>query len=74
MTPMELYKYNPDQIPEEELEATFVAREAQLDSILQDLRANRRAKSNQHFLITGARGLGKTTMLLMIRRRVNSDD
>ncbi|HUU84055.1 MAG TPA: AAA family ATPase, partial [Phycisphaerae bacterium] len=70
---LELYPYNPDQQSDEDLEATFVARECVLASILDDLRAGVHSPSNQHFLITGPRGIGKTMLLIMIRRRVAND-
>ncbi|MBM4050917.1 MAG: ATP-binding protein, partial [Planctomycetes bacterium] len=68
-----LYKYNPSQCSPEELEATFVVREQILGSILDDLRARSKAPTNQHFLITGPRGIGKTNLLLMVRYRVAAD-
>jgi len=71
---IEVYKYNPCQSPPEELEATFVARHAILDSILNELRARARTPANQHFLLIGPRGIGKTNLLLMIRYGVLGDD
>ncbi|MBI1924123.1 AAA family ATPase [Candidatus Poribacteria bacterium] len=70
----ELYKYNPGQYPPEEIEATFVCREAMLEEILNVLRERTTTPTNQHFLIIGPRGIGKTTLLLMVRHRVTSDE
>ncbi len=69
----ELYKYNPGQCSPEEIEATFVAREGILESILDELRARTKSRSNQHFLLIGPRGIGKTNLLIMIRTQVNKD-
>ena len=74
MRQIELYKYNPGQCSSEEMQSTFVAREAVLTSILDDLRSRTRARVNQHFLITGPRGIGKSNLLLMVRHRVAADD
>ena len=69
-----LSHYNPDRVPPEELEATFVRREKVLAQIVEDLRRQVGAKANQHFLITGPRGVGKTNLLLMLRLRVQADE
>jgi len=73
MRQLELYKYNPAQCSPEELDATFVARQGVLDMILDDLRARVSAPVNQHFLVTGPRGIGKTNLLLLIRHAVTAD-
>lgn len=69
----EIYKYNPRQTPSEELLATFVARQGMLESILDELRGRADSPVNQHFLIIGPRGIGKTNLLLMIRYSVCGD-
>jgi hypothetical protein len=74
MRTIELYRYNPDRIPPEELEATFVRREKVLEQIVDDLRRQVGAKANQHFLVTGPRGVGKTNLLLMLRLRIQADE
>jgi hypothetical protein len=74
MASPELFKYNPREIPREELQATFVAREAIRDDILDELCARDDAPTNQHFLIIGPRGIGKTNLLLMVRYGVLGDD
>ena len=65
-----VHKYNPRQCTPEELEATFVARQAILESILDDLETRADAPVNQHVLIIGPRGIGKTNLLLMVRKRI----
>ena len=69
-----LFKYNPGQGAPGEIEATFVARERVLDGIVQDLRARACSESNQHYLIIGPRGIGKTNLLLMIKQRVLKEE
>lgn len=73
MAPTELYKYNPDRCSAEERAKTFVARQPIIDGILDDLRKRMKAPANQHYLITGARGNGKTTLLLMVRDQIQCD-
>ncbi|PKN61280.1 MAG: hypothetical protein CVU57_30225 [Deltaproteobacteria bacterium HGW-Deltaproteobacteria-15] len=68
-----LFKYNPGQSSPQEIEATFVAREQVLGGILKDLRSRGRSKSNQHYLIIGPRGIGKTNLLVMIKQQVLND-
>ncbi len=74
MRQLELYKYNPGQCRPEELEATFVGREVILDNILSVLRERTNTPTNQHFLIIGSRGIGKTNLLLILKHRVENDD
>ena len=73
MTAPEFFKYNPRLSSPEDLEATFVARQAILNGLLDDLRARADSPANQHVLIVGPRGIGKTNLLLMIRHRVAKD-
>ena len=71
---MRLFKYNPGQGAPGEIEATFVARERALEGIMQDMRERSRAASNQHYLIIGPRGIGKTNLLLMIKQQVLKEE
>jgi tetratricopeptide (TPR) repeat protein len=74
MRNLELYKYNPGQCYPEDLEATFVAREAILKEILATLRERADAAVNQHMLIIGPRGIGKTNLLFLLKYRAQNDD
>ena len=56
-------KYNPAFLPEEELVESFVVRHAELDLIVQIIRENVTG-SNQHVMIIGPRGIGKTMLVL----------
>ena len=60
----EVAVYNPDLLSKEELLAQFVARCDLLDHLMADLR---RRDFEQHQLIVGHRGMGKTTLLRRIR-------
>lgn len=61
-----LMQHNPGFLAPNELLASFLARKAELESLLDTLRHNDRA-SNQHVLILGRRGMGKT---MLVRRLV----
>lgn len=69
-----IMKYNPAFLKPGELVASFVVRHKELDTIIQIIKENV-TKSNQHILVIGPRGIGKTTLLLRtveeIRRKKN---
>jgi tetratricopeptide (TPR) repeat protein len=58
-----IMKYNPAFLSKEELVEKFVVRHGELDLIVQAIRENTGA-SNQHLLIIGPRGIGKTMLVL----------
>lgn len=59
--------YNPDQMPEQEIKATFVARQALLDRLVALVRRQPDGAGVQHVVLVAPRGMGKTTMLLMVQ-------
>jgi DNA-binding MarR family transcriptional regulator len=63
---MELY-YNPEQMSETEIKQTFVGRQWLLDELLGVVKRQPKGAGVQHVLLIGARGMGKTTLLLMLR-------
>ncbi|HEX2094182.1 MAG TPA: tetratricopeptide repeat protein [Longimicrobiaceae bacterium] len=65
-------KYNPAFLGDEELIRSFVARNAELETILGIIRENT-AGSNQHLLIIGPRGIGKTTLVLRSAAEVRAN-
>ena len=65
--------YNPAQLPGDELEQSFVARQEILAGILRTIREQATDVPCQHTLLIGPRGMGKTTMGLMCLRRVEQD-
>ena len=59
--------YNPDQMSEQEIKATFVARQALLDRLVALVRRQPDGAGVQHVVLVAPRGMGKTTMLLMVQ-------
>jgi tetratricopeptide (TPR) repeat protein/Cdc6-like AAA superfamily ATPase len=67
------HKYMPEQMPVEELRATFAAREHTLDFLVNALRTQIPSRTLTSYLITGPRGSGKTTLVLMLCLRLRED-
>jgi tetratricopeptide (TPR) repeat protein len=65
MTSTKPIKYNPAFLTQEELIKSFVVRTTDLELIMELIRENR-GQTNQHLLIVGLRGSGKTTLALRI--------
>jgi tetratricopeptide (TPR) repeat protein len=59
--------YNPDQMPEEEIKATFVARQPLIDEIISLIERQSDGAGVQHLVIIAPRGMGKTTVMLMVK-------
>jgi DNA-directed RNA polymerase specialized sigma24 family protein/DNA-binding MarR family transcriptional regulator len=59
--------YNPDRMPEEEIKATFVAREQLVDELVALVEGQPDGAGVQHAVIIAPRGMGKTTVLLMVK-------
>jgi tetratricopeptide (TPR) repeat protein len=70
---VELY-YNPEQMPATEIKQTFVGREVMLKELLALVRRQPQGAGVQHVLLIGARGMGKTTILLLLRFGVLESD
>lgn len=66
-------KYNPAFLTEEELVQSFVVRHADLELILHVIRDNV-TNSNQHVLVIGPRGIGKTMLVLRVVAEVRRDE
>lgn len=66
-------KYNPGLNSTSELEAQFVVRHGYLQLLLDTLRENIASKSNQHLLIVGPRGTGKTMLVHRIAVALRTD-
>ena len=67
-----ILKYNPAFLTDDQLIASFAIRKADLDLLLQTIRDNT-AESNQHVLVLGPRGMGKTTLVLRVVAEVRRD-
>lgn len=59
--------YNPDAMSEQEIKATFVARQPLVDELLTLIERQPDGFGVQHVVIIAPRGMGKTTVLLMIQ-------
>ncbi len=70
---MELF-YNPERMSETEIKETFVAHMWLVDEILSILKRQPKGAGVQHTVIVAPRGMGKTTLLLMLRFTVHSQD
>jgi tetratricopeptide (TPR) repeat protein len=70
---VELY-YNPEQMPPAEIKQTFVGREVMLKELLELVRRQPQGAGVQHVVLVGARGMGKTTILLMLQYAVRERD
>ena len=70
---LRLMKYNPAFLSSEELVKSFVVRLTDLELILETIRHNT-GGSNQHILIIGPRGSGKTSLVLRTVAAVKQDE
>ena len=68
-----LMKYNPAFLSEDKLVRDFVVRHEELEIVTGVIRENT-GDSNQHVLIIGSRGIGKTTLALRAVAEVGRDD
>jgi tetratricopeptide (TPR) repeat protein len=65
-------KYNPAFLSDEELINSFAVHQPDLDLILQSIRENS-TQSNQHWMLIGPRGIGKTMLALRAVAEVRRD-
>jgi|GEM_PF-1988053 len=70
---MSVLLYNPDRKNKEEFIAEFVIRTKIFEEILADIRSGKMTTPEQHYLLLGQRGAGKTTMLLRLKYAVEDD-
>jgi Cdc6-like AAA superfamily ATPase len=66
-------KYNPHLWGPDELRSIFVVRTRELADLLERLRATPGGQVPQHLLVTGSRGMGKTTLLRRLALAVEED-
>ncbi len=62
----QLSLYNPSRLTDEEIVASFAARQAVFDRIIADISTEKPRSRAQHHLIIGQRGMGKSTLLARI--------
>ncbi len=65
--------YNPASQDPEQLLAEFIDRKGLLERILDIIRHNGPDQPQQHLMLIGPRGMGKTTLLCAIKHRVDLD-
>lgn len=73
VTALVAHKYMPEQMPVEELRGTFTAREHTLEFLVKAIRDQIGARTLTSYLITGPRGSGKTTLVLMLCLRLREE-
>ncbi|MEZ4432576.1 MAG: AAA family ATPase [bacterium] len=67
-------KHNPAFLDDEALVASFCVRQADLDLLVETVRENSDARANQHVLVIGPRGMGKTTLVRRVAAEVRNDE
>lgn len=67
------YKYTPDEINEKDFLDRFVVRTDEFKDLYKKIKTADYQKPQQHFIIIGQRGQGKTTLLRRIRIAVEKD-
>lgn len=65
--------YNPDNQTQDELIANFVVRHNEFNEILNEIKISPMQAPEQHYIIQGPRGTGKTTLLLRLYYEVEND-
>lgn len=75
MSPIELPKiYNPSNQTPTELIENFVVRTKIFQDIYEEIKNSKMKYPEQHYIIQGIRGQGKTTLLLRIYYEINNDE
>ena len=69
---MESKLYNPAAQPKDCLIANFVARTQVFNKLFKDLLKGKMEYPEQHYLIQGQRGMGKTTLLLRLKYEIEN--
>jgi len=67
------FLYNPDRKSKDSLIAEFVVRTKLLEDIMQDIESSDMDTPEQHYLLVGQRGTGKTTLLHRIRYAIEDN-
>jgi tetratricopeptide (TPR) repeat protein len=67
------FVFDPWELPPEQRQTTFVGRQQFIDRFLGAIREQEGCDTVQHYILTGPRGIGKTTLLLVLRDRIRQD-
>ena len=74
MSPIDLPKiYNPQTQSRQELINNFVVRMGVFQDIFEEIKSSKMVHPEQHYIIQGIRGQGKTTLLLRIAYEIEKD-
>lgn len=65
--------YNPSCIPQAEFLSGFIVRHAEFQRIWEDMLDSRLDAIDPHFLITGQRGMGKTSLMLKVAYEIRRE-
>ena len=68
------YKYTPDEMDENDFLARFVVRNEIFENIFDEIKNANYDITNQHYIIVGQRGQGKTTLLRKLQVEVQKDE
>jgi DNA polymerase III delta prime subunit len=70
---MSVLLYNPDRKDKQEFISEFVIRTEIFEELRKDIKSGKMTTPEQHYLLLGQRGAGKTTMLLRLKYAVEDD-
>jgi len=62
--------FNPANLPKDLLIENFVVRTKVFERIFKDIKTGKMKFPEQHYIIQGTRGMGKTTMLLRLKYEI----
>ncbi|MDM8550864.1 AAA family ATPase, partial [Desulfobacterales bacterium HSG2] len=65
--------YNPHELTKEELIENFVVRHRVFGKLFKEIKSSDMTHPEQHYLIVGQRGMGKTTLLLRLCYEIEND-
>jgi len=68
-----LFPYTPRKAKFEDLKNSFVGRHALLDELIDNIRDQSQAKTLQHWMILGSRGLGKSHVITLVYHMVKQE-
>ena len=66
--------YNPQSQPKEELIQNFVIRQKEFKTLFADVEKTKMKTPEQHYLIQGQRGMGKTTLIMRLYYEIQNSE
>lgn len=66
--------YNPQNQPKEELIQNFVIRQKEFKTLFEDISKAKMKTPEQHYLIQGQRGMGKTTLIMRLYYEIQNSN